>query len=195
MKRYIPKLFLLLLGAQLLLFLASWLTAAVAPQWQLRSLLSSEGLRWFFGSFVDNITTPALTWLLLAAMAVGVWQELGVRSEELGVRSGLRLSPVVWAELALIVVVMVLLTAVPHAILLSATGTLFPSSFSRSIVPVASFAAIVCGITVGITNDRLHSLADVYRALTAGLRSVAVLLPLYIVAAELVASLLFVFRG
>lgn len=185
--RFLVSISFLLVGAQLLLFLVSWLIAAVAPTIHVRSLLSSEGLRWFFGTFIDNITTPVLTWLLLIAMAVGTWRSAVPRGQKV------RISPVVWAELFVVIVVMLLLTAVPHAILLSVTGSLFPSSFSQSIIPVLCFTVILCSVTIGITNDRLRTLADIYRALTAGIRTVTPLIPIYIIAAELFFSLRFVF--
>lgn len=185
--RFLVSISFLLVGAQLLLFLVSWLIAAVAPTIHVRSLLSSEGLRWFFGTFIDNITTPVLTWLLLIAMAVGTWRSAVPRGQKV------RISPVVWAELFVVVVVMLLLTAVPHAILLSVTGSLFPSSFSQSIIPVLCFTVILCSITIGITNDRLRTLADIYEALSSGIHAVAPLIPIYIIAVELLASLRFVF--
>ena len=46
---------------------------------------------------------------------------------------GLRIALV---EFIVYVIVMILLTAIPHAILLSVTGQLFPSSFSSSFIPL-----------------------------------------------------------
>ena len=181
MKNKFPRLFFVLLGVQVLLFLLSWLISAVAPTMHVRSLLSSEGLRWFFGTFVDNITTPVLTWLLLIAMAADTWRTAMPRGQKVSIPS------IVWVELLIIAVVMLLLTTIPHAILLSATGTLFPSSFSHSIIPVLCFTVILCSITIGITNDRLHTLSDIYHAITAGIHTIGTL-----IAAELLASLRFV---
>ena len=98
----------------------------------------------------------------------------------------------VWVEVLLVGVVMLLLTAVPHAILLSVTGSLFPSSFSHSILPVLCFTVIVCALTIGFSNDHLHTVSDIYRALTYGIQVAALLIPLYIISAELLASLRFV---
>ena len=50
---------------QVLLFLVSWLINAAMPESKVRSLLGSEGIRWFFGSFVDNVATSPLVWLLI----------------------------------------------------------------------------------------------------------------------------------
>ena len=61
-----------LLAAQALLFLVSWLVTAMMPDTAVHSLLSSEGIRWFFGSFVGNVASPVLVWLLILAMAISV---------------------------------------------------------------------------------------------------------------------------
>ena len=43
--------------AQILLMLTSWLLTAAMPENYNRSLLSSEGIRWFFGQFQDHAGT------------------------------------------------------------------------------------------------------------------------------------------
>lgn len=56
----------LLLGVgQVVLILTSWLLTAAMPESFPRSLLSAEGIRWFFGRFVGNVESPLLVWLLL----------------------------------------------------------------------------------------------------------------------------------
>ena len=40
--------------AQIAVILLSWLITAANPDWALHSLLSSEGIRWFFGSLITN---------------------------------------------------------------------------------------------------------------------------------------------
>lgn len=177
---------LVLLVVQVLLVFVSWLITAVSPESHIHSLLSSEGLRWLFGSFVDNITQPFLVWMILVAMAVGTWRSSVPRHTRIIIPS------LVWVELAIILAVMLLLTVVPHAILRSVTGSLFPSSFSHSILPVMCITTIICAITIGFANNRLHTLADVYDALVSGLRDAACLVPIYIVATELYFSFRFV---
>ena len=63
---------------QVLLFLVSWLINAALPESQVRSLLGSEGISWFFGSFVDHVATPPLVWILVAAIAYGATRESGI---------------------------------------------------------------------------------------------------------------------
>ena len=70
-KIWIYRLLPLLAVAEVVLFLVSWLINAAAPELPVRSLLSSEGIRWFIGSFVANLQRPLLVWIVLCCIAVG----------------------------------------------------------------------------------------------------------------------------
>ena len=180
-----------LLLLQVAVIIVSWLVSAAMPDVPIHSLLSSEGIRWFFGTFVDNLLTPLLVWLLLLSMAwstvsksrlLSSWND---RTVSTGRRMALRTS---LAVALMLVAVVALLTAVPNAILLSATGELFPSSFSRSIVPVACFIVTVTAMVYGFLLGTISSLS----ALSGGAKFFAGLLPIYVSGCELVASLMFV---
>ena len=126
--------------AETLLVILSWLLSAMRVE-GIRSLLSSEGIRWFFSSFNDLIASPVLVWLLVLMCALGCLQKSRVTTifsgkKSINFRDRLALY-VALAFLLIYVVIILLLTLMPHAILLSATGHLFPSAFSRSLVPPA----------------------------------------------------------
>ena len=72
-------------------------------------------------------------------------------------RIGLRLALV---EFLLAIVIMLLLTVVPHAILLSVTGQLFPSNFSVSLIPTLSFILLVMSLSYGVTGGTINSVAE-----------------------------------
>ena len=55
---------LVILLLQLVLIVVSWVLTAVNPDIQIRSILGSEGLRWLFGTFVSNIASSFLVWML-----------------------------------------------------------------------------------------------------------------------------------
>ena len=142
----IIRLCLVLSVLQVLLFLVSWLVTATEPGIPMRSLLSSEGIRWYFGSFTANMAHPLLVWVVLLMVAFSAYRRGGLQhalsSLLRGERLLLRQRTALWLvlfELLLIIVVMVALTCVPHAILLSATGQLFPSSFVSALVPILAF--------------------------------------------------------
>ena len=202
---------LVLVTAQLALILLSWLITAAFPELPIRSLLSSEAVRWFFGSFTANQLTPLLAWFITAAMAVGacvrsrLWAAFctkmsgllhrrdstdGRRGLHYRDRIGLRLA---LAEFMVYVVIMLLLTVVPHAILLSVTGELFPSAFSSSLIPSLSFVLIVMSLSYGVASGTVDSVARMHRVLVGGLEAGARIVPAYVIGVQLYMSLLYVF--
>ncbi len=188
---------LVLFLAEFLLVLASWIYSAASPMSGVRSLLSGEGLRWLMGGFADMLATPLLVWLLLLAMAYGVLRQsrlLVFRNSTMltGYRQRrARLSAILL--LLLIVGVVLLLTVIPHAVLLSATGSLWPSPFSYSLVPVVAFTVIAVSACYGLMAGTFSTLYDVYHALLDGLRRTAPLFVYYILLMQIYESLRFAF--
>ena len=175
--------------SQVLLFILSWLLSAVRLE-GVRSLLSSEGIRWFFGAFADNVASPWLVSLLLLLIAFGALQPLpegrGYRN-----RVALRVAVIV---LVLFALVIALLTLPPHAILLSATGELFPSAFSRSLLPIITFGVSLFAVVFGMMSGRLKTLSDILGALSSGIAKGAPLIVVAILLIQFLASLGFVFE-
>ena len=191
------RLALLLMVAELLLFILSWLLSATRME-GVRSLLSSEGIRWFFGYFTQMVASPLLVWLLLGLCAYGCLQRSGLLSLLTS-----HFSPLTYREkvalrvslvfLVIYVVMIALLTLMPHAILLSATGSLFPSAFSRSLVPIIAFGLCLVSITFGLVSGRLRGLDDTFSALSYGIAQDAPLIILYLLLIQFYESLRFVF--
>lgn len=177
--------------AELLLVILSWLLSATRLE-GVRSLISSEGIRWFVGEFIYTLASPLLVWLLLVLVALGCLQRSGLMSRGRGYRDRVALR-VSLSFIIIYVVIICLLTLMPHAILLSVTGSLFPSAFSRALVPIICFGVGVLSISFGMVSGRLHTLTDILDALTFGLQQGAPLIILYIMFFQFYASLLFVF--
>ncbi|MCR5129834.1 MAG: ABC transporter substrate-binding protein [Prevotella sp.] len=179
---------------QVAIILLSWIITAAKPELQMRSLLSSEGLRWLFGSVTDNLTTPMLTFLLLLSMAYGAVVESGLlqalRPTTFRQRFALR---VVTAEVLLFLLVLFLLTAVPHAVLLSATGVLIPSSFTDGILPILALFVMLVAATYGMVSAKLPTVVAVIESLTVGIARWRWVFLFYFLFAELYASILYVF--
>ena len=187
--------------AEMLLVILSWLLSATRME-GVRSLLSSEGIRWLFGSFESIVASPLLVWLILLLIAFGCLQKSGLASffsfhfplssfhfhfrDKLAFRVSL-------VFLLIYLVILALLTLTPHAILLSATGHLFPSAFSRSLVPVIAFGVCLISVTFGIVSGRLRSLTDILDALSSGIAHGAPLIVVYLFAIQFFVSLRFVF--
>ena len=188
--------------AQVALVLLSWLWSAAMPDSSVRSLLSSQGIRWFFGGFVGHEASPALVWLVLGVLATGSLRSSGV------VACGVRLlthhhaslTPLqkfaVRSTLALLLLelaVVAALTLPPHAILLSVTGLLFPSSFSVALVPIVAFVSVTVSMFYGLLAGTFHSLTDVCRGICSESKALGPLLLFYLVVCQLCHSVLYVF--
>jgi aminobenzoyl-glutamate transport protein len=187
---------LVVIIAETLLVILSWLLSALRVE-GVRSLLSSEGIRWFFSSFNDLVASPVLVWLLLLMCALGCLQKSRVTSifrgtKAISFRDRLALYVAI-AFLLIYGVIIILLTLMPHAILLSATGHLFPSAFSRSLVPIISFGICVFSVSFGLMAGVMRNLSDILQALSFGIAKGAPLLVFYLFAVQLVGCLRFVF--
>lgn len=182
--------------AQCVLVIVSWLLSAMRLE-GVRSMLSSEGIRWFVGGFSDILATPLLAWLLLLLIAGGSLQQSGVISlftgkGETSFRNRLALRVAIFF-LVLYAIVICLLTLTPHAILLSVKGSLFPSAFSRSLVPIVCFGVTLFSVVYGMMSGHKKSGDEILSILTYGIRQGASLIIVYILAIQFYASLRFVF--
>ena len=185
-------LMLLLAAAQIVLVLVSWLITAAMPDSFPHSMLSAEGIRWFFGRFTENLASPWLVWLLLVSIAWGALQACGILRYDRTVyrqRIALRL---VWIELAVFFLIIILLTMVPHAILLNVMGGLLESSFSRSILPYGCFVVIILSLSYGVMSNQLESVEAMGEALSQGIRTTAPWFVVYILAVQFYSSVVYV---
>ena len=191
--RLLPVAAGVLVLAQLLLMLVSWIWSAAVPASGVRSMLSSEGIRWFFGHFAEMLATPLLVWILLLAAAYGCVVSSGLLRGQRSYRAQrARVVTILFA--AIYVGVVLLMTVVPHAVLLSADGSLWPSPFSSSLVPLVSFGIMAAALIYGTVSGSFLTLGHAVQSLVRGLQSVAPLLLLYILLAQLYYSLSFVFQ-
>lgn len=212
MRNKLGYIVLVLLVSQLALILLSWLVTAAFPELPMRSVLSSEGIRWFFGSFVSNQLSPLLIYFIMAVMAVGacVRSRLydALRETLSNTRSSLTTSSnhqhkvhyrekvglrIALVEFIVYVIIMVLLTAIPHAILLSVTGQLFPSSFSSSFIPSLSLIITIMSLTYGVASGTIDSVAKMHKILVGGLEVGSRLVPTYLIGIQLYMSIRYVF--
>jgi len=193
MKRLCAIATLLTTLAQLVLVLLSWILSATQTE-GIHSLLTSEAARWLFSQFTNMVASKWLVWLLLAAMAMGplldsgMMQSLITMGKAITARQRLPLpyrERVAWLAVAAVttvyVAIILLLTVMPHAVLLSATGRLMPSPFSQALVPIAAFAVVLTSATYGLMSGRLPTLVSVADSLSNGIAKAAPLFPLGVV--------------
>ena len=185
--------------AQIVLVLVSWLWSAAVPDSSVNSLLSARGVRWFFGSYVDNEASPILVWLVLLGLAIGSLRSSGScrAMRQAFLRQGPPLTSLQKFAFRSSLVLFLLelaavagLTMLPHAV----SGDLFPSSFSVAILPIVAFVCVTVSIFYGLLANHYHSFADIGRGVCSEHRLLVALLLLYVVASQLINSLIYVFE-
>lgn len=181
--------------AELILVLCSWITSSIRPELHIRSLLSSEGIRWLAGNATENISSPFLIWIILLTIACGTMGKCGIiadvvkKDKSFRSRIGFMLALV---ELFAVTTVMVMLTTLPHAILLSVSGELYPSRFSDCIIPVACLTLTIVSTTYGIVTNRYKTTRAWFDSLTFGIKKSACYIVAYIFLMQLYCSIRFV---
>ena len=81
----------------------------------------------------------------------------------------------------------------PHAVLLSATGLLWPSPFSAAIVPMLAFGTTLLCAVYGYVAGTYCNMSDVYQSLISGIREGAPFLLFYVLLGQLYYSLQYIF--
>lgn len=185
-----------LLLLQIMVVILSWMIKTIYPEFNGRSLLSGEGVRWFLGNFTNNVASNILVWIILIGLSWGSIRASNIlqvfkRSHTLSYRERLGFR-VVLIEIMIWVIVIVLLSFIPHAAMLSITGQLFPSSFSKSIVPLIAFIALFSSITYGLIIGRLRKGNLIIEALSNGIKQIAPYIIIYIILVQLIYSIKFV---
>lgn len=190
MRRLLNNLTVALALSWCLLVLLSWLLSAMMVD-GVRSMLSSEGIRWFLGHAVYGLCHPLLVWLLMAAMAWGcVTKSRLLTGGDMRRKAGLRVAALL---LLLCVAVVALLTALPHAVLLSATGTLWNSPFSHAFIPMLCFTVVLCCMGYGLVVRSFTSVSDITGSLVEGMAKAAPLIMVYMIAMLFYGSFCYIF--
>ena len=191
-RKILPLSIVVLVLLQIVLVLFSWIVSLTMPSFSVRPILSGEGMRWFMGRFVDNMLSPLLVWLILLSIAYGVFRHSGLLDVIIMVCRGrnlpLRCRRALFAAFALFVVmclIVFLLSFVPHAVLLGVSGSLYPSAFSASVVPVLTLMLVVISLAYAVVGGVYSSLSDIFRGLYVGVVVFAPLFPLYVLVMQL----------
>lgn len=185
-----------LLLLQIMVVILSWMIKTIYPEFNGRSLLSGEGVRWFFGNFTNNVASNILVWIILLGLSWGAIRASNIlqvfkRSHTLSYRERLGFR-VVLIEIMIWFIVIALLSFIPHAAMLSITGQLFPSSFSKSIIPLIAFIALFSSITYGLIIGRLRKGNLIIEALSNGIKQITPYIIIYIIFIQLFYSVKFV---
>ena len=198
MKKLLSVFTVALLLAWCLLVLLSWFLSATMAGESVRSMLSSEGIRHFFAHIVDGVCQPLLVWILMAAASAGCviksrLTPLCNPRQLLSSKNTRKALQIAAVALTLYVVVILLLTAIPRALLLSATGTLYNSPFSRAFIPIVCFGLLLFSVVYGLVTRSFTSFHDVVQSIVWGISNSAPYLLVYLLACQLYNSFCYVF--
>ena len=196
MKRACVIFAFILIVLQTILIFGSWIVSAAIPDSQFRPLIGAGGLRWFFSSFTEDMASPILVYIILITLTVNVFINSGMcelfsLKRKMNMQKKLALN-VVLVELCTFIVLIVLLTAMPHAVLLSVTGELFPSSFSKGLIPMLCFIVTILSISYGLVSGCIKGVYDIWDSMTTGVNFLPAVCFVYILLLQFVSSLSYV---
>ena len=186
LQRHLGVFIIILVVAQLMIILLSWLLSAALPDLSVHSLLSSEGIRWFFGQFSSNIATPLTAWLIVAVIAYGCLSSCGILELKHPLDFRQRVA------IRFVVAIILLLTLMPHAVLLSIDGDICSGSLANSIIPYLSLVVCITSITYAYLSGRCNTKAELFDMLCEGNRQLSPLFIIYVLLTQLVYSVLYV---
>ena len=194
MKRTCAIFAFILIVLQTILIFGSWIVSAAIPDCQIRPLIGAGGLRWFFSSFTEDMASPILVYIILITLTVNVFInsrmcELFSLKRKMNMQKKFALN-VVLVELCTFIVLIVLLTAIPHAVLLSVTGELYPSSFSKGLIPMLCFIVTILSTSYGLVSGSLRGVYDIWNSITTGINFLPAVCFVYIL--QFVSSLSYV---
>lgn len=170
----------------------SWL--AYAAGMQMRTLLSSEGLRWLFLNVARIVSSPILVYLLLGLSWIGSISRSGLAEAfSRMIRYGRGESRLTYRQrVALIssglffciyIICLSFLVLSPYAALLSVTGKLFPSPFLSGFFPAFVFGGHVTALLYGSLSNRLRNLYEAFEIFYWGIQRYAIWIIIYLTGA------------
>lgn len=181
---------------EIILCFVSWIVSAVYNDLGIRSVISDDGIRWFWGHYSEFLATPILSWILLLSFACGTIKCSGVlqlfkKGRCCNFRERVAFYFIMFIALIYIIAIF-FISMVPHAILLSATGDFYPSPFFSSLVPMVSFGLCLISVVYGGLSGNLNSVQDVCKSLFIGVGKWAPVLVLYVLLIQLYYTLCYV---
>src|SRR5574344_553948 len=120
-----------------------------------KSLLTQESIRWEVRNVTANFVTSPVADILCLCMGLGLMQYSGLRKDLLMTYRSVkqRRALVIVALTALAYLLAIVATiAYPHAILLSATGSVLRSPFTEGLVFILSLGCGITGLVYGIAS-------------------------------------------
>ncbi|MGN0281695.1 MAG: AbgT family transporter [Prevotella sp.] len=193
--RIISYLCLVVIAVEIVAITGAWIASAVNPFGMFNNPLSGEGVRWMFRNMMLAMSSKYLVALLLLAISYGsmrdsgLWKSLFSKSRQ--TRASSQYRERMGQRLALFVtfiflVIMALLTMLPEALLLSATGDIFPSPFSEAILPAVSIWITTTSILFGMVKGSFNTIPQVFNSFFNGISRCAPAIVLFLLSSHCV---------
>lgn len=172
--------------------------------YEVNNILSSEGLRWSFLHIASNGLKEPLIYLLGFLITWGAYKRSGLNVALMRLLTGrwrrrplpFRQRRALWFALSLTLLflfLMALLVLSPQGVLVSVTGRIIPSPFSRGLVPACMVAVVLISLTYGVIGNTLRTFHEVMQSVYCGLGEYAGWILVYLLGAESYACLMYIF--
>lgn len=172
--------------------------------YEVNNIMSSEGLRWSFLNALSNVLKEPLIYLIGFLITVGAYKRSGLNVALARLLTGrwrrrplpFRQRRALWFALLLtllFVSFMATLVLLPQGVLVSVTGRIFPSPFSRGLVPAFMVAMVLVSVTYGVIGNTLRTFHEVMQSVYCGLGEYAGWVMVYLLGAHSYACLMYIF--
>lgn len=173
-----------LVAVYLIIVFGTWI--GFAAGFPIRTILSAEGIRWLFLNNAKIFLVPSQVYLILFISVVGAFKRSGL--DEFVVkyfRNGKMTYRQKVAFICMNIYVLVYMTVFiglivpPHAILLSATGSLMSSPFISGFIPAFTLCLHSASIIYGGISNRLRNMHECLSVLYWGIARYAIWIIIY----------------
>ena len=185
LKAYFYVLVTMLLSLPIVSWIASIYNSAI------NGLLAPKGIRWMCSSVADNFSAVPLAHILIGLMTMSILRKSGIlllfrRHPSLKQR---RAAVVTLTAAVVLLVLFLLLLLLPHAVLLSAFGTISHSSVAHGWYGLLAIYVIAISNVYAYTSGSLYTLSDFLRAHTSLVVSISPYFILLFLARQLTACI------
>lgn len=196
--RVYSYLVLFLLFLEIFVILSSWILSAIFPEANIYSLISSEGIRWFSSNCVDILDSHYLVWIILISISYGALKQSGVlevleKKHSLKYRERIAIYFMLFV-IAIYIILVMSLILMPRSILLSATGEIWPSPFSKAIVPIVTIGICLFSVVFSVVSGKAKNIAFIINSLINGIATFSPIILLYILIIHLYYLIVYAFN-
>lgn len=173
-----------LIAVYLVVVLASWI--GFAAGFPLHTLLSAEGIRWFFLNNAKIFLAPTQVYLILLISVIGAFKRSGL--DEFAIKYFGKDKMTYRQKIAFIcmnvyvliyMIILIALIIPPHAILLSVTGSLTSSPFISGFIPAFTLCLHTAAIIYGSISNRLRNMSECLSVIYWGIARYAIWIIIY----------------